>query len=148
MFGRFGVAALAMVALSALAPAAQAQSPAIATASPTARVWFYQDLDPYVSSNYATVSINGVVAGSVQPYGGSLYRDVPAGHYRLTADSVGTDVNQFADVDLAPGQEVYVKIMNLPSWDTGFSGFQRDTFYVRLVPTAAARAELAQQHRF
>jgi len=133
------------VAVLTLVPAAHAQSPVMPPSSATARVWFYQDQNPYVSMNYATVSMNGVVAGSVQPYGGAIYRDVPPGHYRLTSDTVGTDVNQSTDVDLASGQEVYVKIMSLPDWVTANLGsFRRNTFYLRLVATAAARAELAQ----
>ena len=144
-----GAVAAVVAVLLAMAPRAGAQSPMLAAASPTARVWFYQDASPYVSINYATVSMNGSVAGAVPPYGGSLYRDVPPGHYHLTVLSEGLDVNQATDVDLAPGQEVYVKVLNSPDWATGNLGsVRRDTYYLRPIPTATARAELAQQHRF
>jgi hypothetical protein len=142
---RVCAAAWFVAALFSFVSAAHAQSPVTPPASATARVWFYQDQNPYVSMNYATVSMNGVVAASVQPYGGAIYRDVPAGHYHLTSDTAGMDVNQSADVDLMPGQEVYVKIMSLPDWATANLGsFRRNTFYLRPVATATARAELTQ----
>ncbi len=141
---RVCAAAWVFAVVLTVVPAAHAQSPVMPPSSATARVWFYQDQDPYVSMNYATVSMNGVVAGSVQPYGGAIYRDVPPGHYHLTSDTVGTDVNQSADVDLAPGQEVYIKVMSAPDWATANLGsFRRNTFYLRPVATATARAELA-----
>jgi hypothetical protein len=128
------------------AEATNAQS-AVAPMPGTARIWFYRDYEPYVSRNYATVLLNGAMAGSVQPYGGVIYRDVPPGHYHLTVESVGQDVNQDADVDLAPGREAYVKILNLPSWasDGDLSPFARDTYYLRLMPAAIARAEIARR---
>lgn len=119
---------------------------ALAQASPgTARIWFYRDYEPSVSLNIATVALNGAPAGYVQPDGSAIYRDVPAGRYHITVDSAGTDVNQSRDVDLAPGQEAYVKILALSSWDAGGdkSAYQRDTFYVSLVPPQVARAQLA-----
>ena len=99
------------------AEATNAQS-AVAPMPGTARIWFYRDYEPYVSRNYATVLLNGAMAGSVQPYGGVVYRDVPPGHYHIVAESVGKDVNQESDVDLAPGQQVYCKIESLGSWDS------------------------------
>jgi hypothetical protein len=142
------VAAAARVAaaLLLLLAAARAQPAAVPGLPATARIWFYQDASPYLAMNYATVSMNGVVVGSVPPYGGSIYRDVPPGYYHLTAESYGTDVNQSADVVLAPGQEVYVKVMNLPNWATANLGaFRRDTYYLRVMPPAVAQAELTQR---
>lgn len=126
---------------------ASAQSAVAPILPNTARIWFYREYEPYVSRNYATVMLNGAVAGSVQPYGGVIYRDVPPGYYHLTVESFGQDVNQDAAVDLAPGQEAYVKILNLPSWESGgaFSSYSRDTYYLRLVPAPIARAEIARR---
>ncbi len=140
----------AMVLLSlglVQARAANAQSAIAAIPAGMARIWFYRDYDIYVNRNYATVMVNGAVAGSVQPYGGVIYRDVAPGEYRLSAESVGTDVNQDVDVVLAPGQEVYVKILNLPSWasDGNVSSYQRDTYYLRVMPAQTARAEMARR---
>jgi len=125
------------------APAAPvAVSPAAAGA---ARIWFYRDYEPSVSINLANVALNGASVGYVQADGSPLYRDVPAGHYRVTVESAGTDVNQSKDVDLAPGQEAFVKILALSSWESGGeqATYQRDTFYVSLVSSQVARAEIS-----
>ena len=129
------------------APVALAQATAAPVSPASARIWFYRDYDPYVNRNYATVKLNGTVAGSVEPYGGVLYRDVAPGRYHLTAESAGVDCGQDADVDLASGQEAYVKILNLPSWASGggFGGYRRDTYYLRVMPTATARIEVARR---
>ncbi len=128
-------------ALVILAPAALAQ----AAVTGMARVWFFQDRNPYISINYATVAMNGVVIGAVPPYGGVISRDVAPGRYHLTVESAGVDVNQNLDVDLGPGQEVYVKVLNLPDWATpNLGSIRRDTFYLRLLPPAEARHQLAQ----
>lgn len=132
----------AVVAVGAFAEpaAAQAVSP---VATGTARIWFYRDYEPSVSLNVANVALNGAFAGSVQPDGSAFYRDVPAGHYHITAESFGTDVNQAKDIDLGPGQEAYVKVL-AGEWIGGgdLSSFRRDTFYVSLVPPQIARTEL------
>jgi hypothetical protein len=114
-------------------------------AAGAARVWFYRDYEPSVSLNLANVALNGASVGYVQPDGSAIHRDVPAGHYHITVVSVGTDVNQDKDVDLAPGQEAFVKILALDSWESGgnMSAYQRDTFYVSVVPPQVARAEMA-----
>jgi hypothetical protein len=134
---------VAVAALGAFAEpaAAQAVSPA---ATGTARIWFYRDYEPSVSLNLANVALNGAFAGSVQPDGSAFYRDVPAGHYHITVESFGTDVNQAKDLDLGPGQEAYVKVL-AGEWIAGGdrSSFRRDTFYVSLMPPQVARAELS-----
>jgi hypothetical protein len=139
-----GLALLALV--GCLPPAATAGSVAVSPVAPgTARIWFYRDYEPSVSLNIANVALNGVPAAYVQPDGTALYRDVPAGHYHITVGSESTDVNQSKDVELAPGQEAFVKVLALSSWNSGGDtvSFQRDTFYVSLVPPQVARTELA-----
>ena len=108
-------------------------------------MWFYRDYQPYETWNLARIDVNGGYVGAVEN-GSAIYRDVPAGHYRIAAESVGKDVNQEKDVDLAPGQQVYCKIESLGSWNSGgdLSSFQRDTFYVRLIPPEMAQAEIAR----
>ena len=111
-----------------------------------ARFWFYRDYEPSVSLNLANVALNGGSVGYVQPDGSPLYRDVSPGHYHITVESAGTDVNQSKDVDLAAGQEAFVKILALDSWESGGeqSQYKRDTFYVSLVSSQVARAELGR----
>ena|SRR5215472_5162376 len=135
-----GLAASFLVG-TVLAAAAAAQPVA------SARIWFYRDYEPYVNRNYATVMLNGVVAGSVQPYGGSLARDVAPGHYHASVESFGTDVNQNVDFDLAPGQEAFIKILNSPGWVSGgdMYSFERDTYSLRMMPPETARAEMARR---
>ena len=95
--------------------------------------------------------IDAIVALS-EP-GGASYRDVPAGPYHITVDSYGEDFNQSKDVRLAPGQQLYVKIVSLRQWVAGGggggdgggeSGFGRDTFYVWLIPPEVAQGDVAR----
>jgi hypothetical protein len=74
-----------------------------------ARIWFYRDYEPFVSRNFALVDLNGARVASLPPAGGPVYRDVAPGHYRITPESWGTDINQSKEVDLAPGQEIYAR---------------------------------------
>jgi hypothetical protein len=56
--------------------------------------------------------------------------------------------NQAKDIDLAPGQEAFAKVLALSSWESGggLQVFHRVTFYVSPVPPQVARAELANHH--
>jgi hypothetical protein len=132
----------AIIAFAAFVEPAASQTVARASVG-TARIWFYRDYEPSVSMNVANVALNGAFAGSVQADGSAFYRDVPAGHYHITVESFGADVNQAKDVNLAPGQEAYVKVL-AGEWIGGGdrTSFRRDTFYISLVPPQLARAEL------
>ena len=111
-----------------------------------ARVWFYRPLEPSESLNLALLNMNGSYVGAVAN-GGVFYRDVAPGHYRITPRSFVPDVNQERDVDLAPGQQAYVKIVSLSSWGAGNSAaknFQRDAFWAWLIPPEVAQMEIGQ----
>jgi hypothetical protein len=111
-----------------------------------ARVWFYRPLEPYESLDLARIGMNGSYIGAVEN-GNVFYRDVPPGHYHIAPESFGRDFNQDKDVDLAPGQQLYVKIVSLHSWGVSVSGsrnFQRDTFYAWLIPPEVAQVEIAR----
>ena len=56
--------------------------------------------------------MNGGYIGAVEN-GNAFYRDVPPGHYHIAPESFGRDFNQDKDVDLAAGQQLYVKIVSL-----------------------------------
>jgi hypothetical protein len=84
VLGAAGCALLALLS-SCVAP------PAVATASigpvpaGAARIWFYRDYEPSVSLNDANVALNGTPAGSVNAFGGVIYRDCagrPLSHQR------------------------------------------------------------------
>jgi hypothetical protein len=80
--------------------------------------------------------------------GSVFYRDVPPGHYHIAPQSYGRDINQDKDVDVAPGQQLYCKIVSSRSWELGVggsqSGFDRDTFYVWLMAPQVAQAAIAR----
>ena len=146
---RYGAAMLLIATTLALAPPVQAQLPpqgAVAPAIPAgmARIWIYRDANAYDSAATPYLRLNGAVVGVSQP-GGVLYRDVPAGNYAITADSVGTDVNQFATVSAGPGQDVFVKVIPMTYTSGGTNhggGWGRDTFYTWLVPPQYAEGEI------
>src|SRR5579864_564495 len=103
-----------------------------------ARIWFYRDQSVYSSQAVPYVRLNGAAIGVSQP-GGAFYRDVPPGHYHISADSFLDDPHQDRDVDLAPGQEIYAKIVSEDHWIEGGGGggdmggggsYRRVTFYV------------------
>jgi Protein of unknown function (DUF2846) len=112
-----------------------------------ARIFFYRPLEPYGSLNLARIALNGSYAGAVAN-GSAFYRDVSPGHYHITPESFGRDINQDRDVDLAPGQQVYIKIVSLESWGVSVSGsknMERDAFYAWLIPPEVAQAEIARE---
>ena len=111
-----------------------------------ARVWFYRPLEPYGSLNLARIDMNGSYVGAVEN-GNAFYRDVPPGHYHIAPQSFGRDINQDRDVDLTPGQQLYVKIVSLESWGVSVSAsknIERDAFYAWLIPSEVAQAEIAR----
>ena len=112
--------------------------------SGTARLWFYRDYEPSETLARPYVRLNEQVVGISEP-GGAFYRDVAPAHYSVTVDTAGRDVNQFAEANLAAGEEAYAKILSLRSWlaDDCMAWGGCDTFYVRVMPAEAARAAIA-----
>jgi hypothetical protein len=130
-----------------LAGCAAAASPAPPPIPPgQARIWFYRLWDPSDSLNFANINVNGVYFVSVIP-GGVLYRDIPPGIYYIAPQNKYLDFNQNTNIALVPGQQVYIKILNLSSWANAVSGAQfyvrRDAWYAWLIPPQAAQAEIA-----
>jgi hypothetical protein len=58
--------------------------------------------------------------------------------------SYNRDLNQDKDVDLAPSQQLYVKILSSQSWDVACRDCVRDTFYAWLIPPQVAQGEIAR----
>ena len=139
-----GAAALLGLAGCALQPQI-VQAPPGPIAAGQARIWFYRDYEPSVSRNVANVDLNGARVATVTPVGTPIYRDVPAGHYLIAAESWGTDINQTRNVDLGSGQEVFAKILSDNTWASygDKTSFQRDTYYIWLIPPDQARAQIA-----
>jgi hypothetical protein len=120
----------------------------LATAAPPipagqARIWFYRDWQPSESLNLANIDVNGSYFGSVAN-GSAFHRDVPPGHYHVAPVSYNRDFNQDRNVDLAPGQQAYIKILSSQSWDGACRDCVRDTFYAWLIPPETAQAEIVR----
>jgi hypothetical protein len=110
-----------------------------------ARIWFYRDGGPYEIQATPYLRLNGRVAGISEP-DGALYRDVMPGHYAVTVDSyMESYFDQFADIDLAAGQEAYVKVLSMREKVSSETGGARDIFYTRLIPADAARGDIARR---
>jgi hypothetical protein len=107
------------------------------------RIWFYRNWLPSESLNLANIDVNGSYYGSVAN-GSAFYRDVPPGHYHIAPVSYNRDFNQDRDIDIAPGQQLYIKILSSQSWDGGCRNCVRDTFYAWLIPQEVAQAEIAR----
>lgn len=142
---------LIMAACSQLPTTASVTIPPIPAGE--ARVWFYRPIDAYDSLNTPYIRMNDAIVAISEP-GGASYRDVPSGPYHITVDSYGKDFNQDKDVALVAGQELYVKIESLREWAAGGAGgsgdagggggsYNKDTFYVWLMPPEVARADVA-----
>ena len=129
---------LILASCSQLPPTSSVAIPRIPAGE--ARLWFYRDGGPYEIQASPYLRLNGRVAGISEP-DGTFYRDVTPRHYDVTVDSY---VAQFASIDLAAGQEAYVKVLSMrrdkPGGETGFA---RDIFFTRIIPADTARAEAA-----
>ena len=68
------------------------------------------------------------------------------GHYHIAPVSYNRDFNQDRDVDIAPGQQLYIKILSSQSWDGACRNCVRDTFYAWVIPQEVAQAEIARGH--
>lgn len=110
-----------------------------------ARIWFYRDYEPYAGRGLPAIAANGRYVGAAE-LGGAFYRDVPPGHYLVTVQTFGIDTNQTAHFELPQGQEAYVKIVSLPSWETGGdkSQWERPTFYAWQIPNQVAQADVTR----
>lgn len=148
--------AVVLVALTSLglapgvpALAAAVNSLVVAPVSPgMARLWIYRAYEPYQSLARPYVRLNGAIAGISEP-GGVFYRDLAPGTYAVTVDSDGTDVQQFVSVNVAAGQQVYVKVLVSKDWASGGGGdrgggaWERDTFYTWQIQPEIAAAAIA-----
>ena len=68
--------------------------------------------------------------------------------YRVTiGGEQGQDVNQDAWIDIASGQQAFVKVVGTNTWDAGGDNqiYSHDTpYYARLMPPQIAQAEIAR----
>ncbi|HEX3952621.1 MAG TPA: hypothetical protein VHW90_03540 [Stellaceae bacterium] len=136
------VAAPQAFAQNVMPASAQIAAPATMAPPGYARFWFYRVFFPDDTGGMPPISMNGKPIGYALA-GTSFYRDVPAGAYHLTVQTNGLDYGQSQDVVVAPGQQVFVKIDSLPSWQEESRGrTRRGTYYVTLVTPQYAALEL------
>jgi len=143
---RWGVkwaSGLLLLAAGCAEPPAQVSVAAPPVPAGQARIWFYRPLELSESLNLANIDVNSSYFGSVAN-GGVFYRDVSPGHYHIAPMSYNRDFNQNKDVDLASGQQVYVKIVSLQNWDGACRNCARDTFYAWLIPPEVAQVEIVR----
>jgi len=141
-----GVLLLGIASCAQLPPTAAVTVPPIPAGD--ARVWFYRDLGPYDGLGTPFIRMNETIVAISEP-GGASYRDVLPGQYHITVDSYGRDFNQSKEVYLFPGQSLYVKIVSLRDWVSAGggrigNGYERDTFYVWLIPPEVAQSDVAR----
>ena len=142
----FCASGLLLIAAGCAQPTATVPVVAPPIPSGQARVWFYRPWEPSESLNLALIDMNGSYVGAAEN-GSAFYRDVPPGHYHIAPESFGRDFNQDRNVDLAPGQQLYVKFVSLDSWGVSVSGSKniaRDAFYAWVIPPEVAQAEIAR----
>jgi hypothetical protein len=140
-----GLLLFALTSCAPLPPTAAVAVPPIPAGE--ARAWFYRDPGPYNGVETPYIRMNDAVV-AISELGGASYRDVLPGQYLVTVDSYGQDFNQYRQVYLYPGQQVYFKIVTLRNWIGGGprlqNDFQRTTFYVWQIPPEVAQGEVAR----
>jgi hypothetical protein len=105
------------------------------------RLCIYREYEPFETLARPYVRINGGIVGISDP-GGAFHRDLPPGTYHVTVDTVGHDVNQFADVTAATGQTVYIQVESSRLWESDLN-YTANTFYTRVISPGNAETKLA-----
>ena len=144
-------AAAALVLFAAVNADAQERKTSSAVIPPIrsglARIWIYAGPSPATGFEYPTmqaVTLNGANVG-YETLGSTFYRDVPPGHYVIAAPSFTNDLDasQKAKVDLAAGQQAYLKLDSI-WWPNGGGENMVPEFYVRLMPPQTGYTSVAQ----
>ena len=133
---------LLVMSCSQLPPTSSAVIPPIPAGG--ARIWVYRNDGPYDSQARPYLRLNGQVIGIAEP-NGAVYRNLPPGRYTISVDSYGTPYpNQFAQVDLGPGQQAFIKVSSMREKVGGEAGVgTRAVFFTGLFPPDAAREAIA-----
>jgi hypothetical protein len=113
-----------------------------------ARVWFYRDAGPFDSQEQPYIEMNGAMVGISQPRG-SFFIDVRPGFYHVTVQQYLNSPEEAANINLVPGQQVYLKVVSQTSCIAGGGnyrdyGYSRPCFYVWNMPTQVAQADVAR----
>jgi len=123
---------------------AQVSAVALPVPAGQGRIWLYRAWEPSESLNLANVEVNGDYFGSVAN-GSAFYRDVPPGRYHIAPVSFVPNSRQDTNVELAAGQQLYVKIVSLSAWGSGNTAaknIDRDAFWAWVIPPQVAQGEI------
>lgn len=113
-----------------------------------ARLWFYREAGPYDSQEIPYILMNGTPIGVSYPRG-AFYLDVRPGFYHVAVQQYLSNPEEDANIQVVPGQQVYLKIVSLRDCIEGGGGtrspgYSRPCFYVWNVPPQVAQAAVAQ----
>jgi hypothetical protein len=100
------------------------------------RMYFYRSFEPYESTVFSAVYLNGRRQGYSQN-GAVFYRDVPAGTFHISVFSRAVVPYQFKTVTTVPGETLYVHIEPFSNWDR--YGANESFVVVLANPTDGAR---------
>ena len=133
---------LLLTSCGQLPPTSSAVIPPIPAGA--SRLWVYRNDGPYDSQDRPYLRLNDQIAAISEP-NGAFYRDLPPGHYTISVDSYGVPFpNQFAALDLAAGQTVFVKVLSMRERVGGGEYVSlRALFFTQPVPAEAAQAAIA-----
>lgn len=139
--GRLSIllAALALIGSMPMASAV-ARGLQLAAVNPAAaRVWFLRPSGSNSAAYGASPMIyaNGTPIGQI-PENSSFYRDLPPGTYRFTVQPYGSPNHVGDTVQLAPGNQTYLEVQWVPTWEEGYStGGQHSFFVLNMSPQIA-----------
>jgi hypothetical protein len=138
-------AALTVLIAGAVVAQPMAPAPSVPPVLPPgqARVWFYRVFFPEDTGGMPPVSMNGDTVGYARA-GWSFYRDVPAGNYHVTVQTVGVEGDPSKDITLAPGAQAYLAIQSDPAWMADRRGTRQPTYYVGIEPPNIAAIHFSQ----
>jgi hypothetical protein len=109
-----------------------------------ARIWIYRGSQPTSPFNYPhveAITLNGATIG-YERLGGAFYRNVPPGHYVIAAPGLPLDNDESTAVDLAAGQEAYLKLDAI-GWPGGGENMV-DVYALHLIPPQIGHTVVAQ----
>ncbi len=97
-----------------------------------ARIWFYRDAGPYDSQAQPYILMNGATVAVSLPRS-AFYLDVKPGFYHVTVQQYLSAPEEAANINLTPGQQVYLKIVSLTDCIAGGGGSPRSPGYFTTV---------------
>jgi hypothetical protein len=108
-----------------------------------ARVWFDRDAGPYDSQEQPYIEMNGAIVGVSQPRG-SFFIDVKPGFYHVTVQQYLNSPEEAANINLVPGQQVYLRIVLLTDCIAGGGSLRTPGYSRRASISGTYQPQVAQ----